>query len=309
MMEVDLDANNNSTDKKGYSLRPRCAPKSTDSDEISEEVRKPRSRISKSLKQKCLPLSKYRRKTANARERSRMREINEAFETLRRSIPLISTKIDNPNEKNTKISTLRLAMKYITVLSTALRDSDGESDKDSIFSEYTLTPPDYRDSYTPTSPSENSDFSDSFFGTNLSHESSSSSLSPFSNSSSFNLVDIAPNSKPHSWSTSEKSNYKVSTLDCDGVQQRIQRVEENIHEVSPAPPLKSPPSYEIARLSTLKNVVTLNPLPTTTPQLPTLDLRFADLTPISLQLQSAPVIDDWDDISFPRVDFDELLCT
>lgn len=309
MMEVDLDANNNSTDKKGYSLRPRSAPKSTDSDEISEEVRKPRSRISKSSKQKCLPLSKYRRKTANARERSRMREINEAFETLRRSIPLISTKIDNPNEKNTKISTLRLAMKYITVLSTALRDSDGESDKDSIFSEYTLTPSDYRDTYTPTSPSENSDFSDSFFGTNLSHESSSSSLSPFSNSSSFNLVDIAPNSKPLPWSSSEKSNYKSSTLDCDGVQPRIQRVEEIIHEISPVSPLKSPPSYEIARLSTLKDAGTLNPLPSTTALLPALDLRFADLTPISLQLQSAPVIHDWDDISFPRVDFDELLCT
>lgn len=33
------------------------------------------------------PLSKYRRKTANARERSRMKEINSAFETLRKAVP------------------------------------------------------------------------------------------------------------------------------------------------------------------------------------------------------------------------------
>jgi bHLH factor len=38
-------------------------------------------------KQKPAPLSKYRRKTANARERSRMKEINQAFETLRKAIP------------------------------------------------------------------------------------------------------------------------------------------------------------------------------------------------------------------------------
>lgn len=39
------------------------------------------------VKQKPASLSKYRRKTANARERSRMREINLAFETLRKAVP------------------------------------------------------------------------------------------------------------------------------------------------------------------------------------------------------------------------------
>lgn len=69
------------------------------------------------------PLSKYRRKTANARERSRMREINRAFETLRKAVPAAAiTGTPVPCEKLTKITTLRLAMKYITALTTALRE-------------------------------------------------------------------------------------------------------------------------------------------------------------------------------------------
>lgn len=73
-------------------------------------------------KPKAAPLSKYRRKTANARERTRMREINSAFETLRNCVPLsISDGTpSNSNEKLTKITTLRLAMKYINTLNELL---------------------------------------------------------------------------------------------------------------------------------------------------------------------------------------------
>lgn len=78
------------------------------------------------------PLSKYRRRTANARERQRMREINAAFETLRRIVPV--QKGADPAvgggcvggddcEKMTKITTLRLAMRYITALTQALAQS------------------------------------------------------------------------------------------------------------------------------------------------------------------------------------------
>ncbi|QQP41599.1 Protein atonal -like protein 7Alike, partial [Caligus rogercresseyi] len=56
------------------------------------------------------PLSKYRRKTANARERDRMREINEAFEALQKAIPGVEVKKE---EKCTKLNTLKLAMNYI----------------------------------------------------------------------------------------------------------------------------------------------------------------------------------------------------
>lgn len=91
-----------------YQLRPRAA-----------RSREPRARRAPQ------PLSKYRRKTANARERSRMREINRAFETLRRAVPAAEiTGTPVPCEKLTKITTLRLAMRYITALSAALNGSD-----------------------------------------------------------------------------------------------------------------------------------------------------------------------------------------
>jgi len=47
-----------------------------------------------------------------------MREINEAFEALRRAVPHLA--VDAHNEKLTKITTLRLAMKYISALSGLL---------------------------------------------------------------------------------------------------------------------------------------------------------------------------------------------
>lgn len=91
-------------DHDKYQLRPRAA-----------RSREPRARRTPQ------PLSKYRRKTANARERSRMREINRAFETLRRAVPAAAiTGAPVPCEKLTKITTLRLAMRYISALAAAL---------------------------------------------------------------------------------------------------------------------------------------------------------------------------------------------
>lgn len=80
-------------------------------------------------KSKAAPLSKYRRKTANARERTRMREINSAFEHLRQCVPVSITGVETPstNEKLTKITTLRLAMKYIRILSEILTKCDQNS--------------------------------------------------------------------------------------------------------------------------------------------------------------------------------------
>lgn len=123
-----------------YSLRPRSIAKRL---EVEQKLKQPvLAKRTPKPKQKPAPLSKYRRKTANARERSRMKEINQAFETLRRAIPVTdstspssyhSASSPSPSssssscggsstssEKWTKITTLRLAMDYIEALTQVL---------------------------------------------------------------------------------------------------------------------------------------------------------------------------------------------
>nr|SYW87238.1 taxi A [Microvelia pulchella] len=137
-MDITMDANNNN--EKSYSLRPRSESfKHRRCSDDEEEERPPVRLVRRGTKgkRKAAPLSKYRRKNANARERGRMKEINEAFETLRRAVPY-------QDEKMTKIATLRLAMSYISALSDVLSES---SDADSMISESTsstsaeMTPP------------------------------------------------------------------------------------------------------------------------------------------------------------------------
>ncbi|EFA01973.1 helix-loop-helix protein delilah [Tribolium castaneum] len=152
------DSNNNPKPSRGdkYSLRPRSVRRRGD------DVQVPKALKSKP-KQKPAPLSKYRRKNANARERSRMREINQAFEALRRAVPQMGDHLHPSNEKLTKITTLRLAMKYISALSAVLSnepaqdllsdcseldcfllESDGESlPLHSDLSDHSLTPADF----------------------------------------------------------------------------------------------------------------------------------------------------------------------
>lgn len=170
------DSNNNSrtfNNEKCYSLRPRTSSKPMD----EESDWRPRGRSKRRPKQKPPPLSKYRRKTANARERSRMREINEAFEALRRAIPHLSTSNDSHNEKLTKITTLRLAMKYISALNQVLKEPDLESDGESLLSDYALTP-------TPTfsDHSITSEFSDNILST---QSFTASDLAAFNETTSF----------------------------------------------------------------------------------------------------------------------------
>lgn len=135
---LHADANNNGEVKsEKYSLRPRSLRQKTEKGlELKKEIVSQRTKKSADKnrpKQKPPPLSKYRRKTANARERNRMREINCAFETLRRAVPHISNSIVSGNEKLTKITTLRLAMKYIQALRQALDTNNPEPNQLSNF--------------------------------------------------------------------------------------------------------------------------------------------------------------------------------
>ena len=103
-----------------YALRTKSIIKRIE----SEKNRATTKRKEPKEKQKPPPLSKYRRKTANARERNRMKEINDAFITLQQSIP------DLPGadaEKLTKITVLRLAVNYINALAGVL-DTDTDTD-------------------------------------------------------------------------------------------------------------------------------------------------------------------------------------
>lgn len=77
-------------------------------------------------KQRPPPLSRYRRKTANARERYRMRQINSAFESLRGVLPSWVCRRRAASDL-TKITTLRLASAYIRSLQDIL---DGKAHQD-----------------------------------------------------------------------------------------------------------------------------------------------------------------------------------
>ena len=100
-----------------YGLRPRNGLRRPIIEHDATEFRAPfRGRIRGG---RTGPLSKYRRKTANARERHRMKEINDAFSTLREALPRVNTRRTTISGM-TKITTLRLAVNYIQVLSNIL---------------------------------------------------------------------------------------------------------------------------------------------------------------------------------------------
>lgn len=70
-----------------------------------------------------------RRTKANARERNRMHQLNEAFDVLRKCIPIRQNFVnrENTNQKLSKIETLRLARNYIKALSLVLDEEEAIS--------------------------------------------------------------------------------------------------------------------------------------------------------------------------------------
>ncbi|KAL3872939.1 hypothetical protein ACJMK2_036111 [Sinanodonta woodiana] len=93
--------------KLEYNLRTRTLV-----NRIETEIKKNSPRTPKP-KSKPAPLSKYRRRTANTRERTRMKDINAAFDQLKKVLPNIEK---GSGTQMTKITTLRLALNYISAL-------------------------------------------------------------------------------------------------------------------------------------------------------------------------------------------------
>ena len=87
---------------------------------------------------KSAPMSKYRRKTANLRERLRMGEINVAFEKLRDKLPNPMAQAGKAKcEKLTKINILHVAINYIRAMENLLETGDSGIHS---FSEMTKNP-------------------------------------------------------------------------------------------------------------------------------------------------------------------------
>ncbi|XP_064103728.1 helix-loop-helix protein delilah-like [Macrobrachium nipponense] len=107
-----------------YALRPRSNIKRQKQEQYQPDFIPKRPRR---LKPKSTPLSKYRRKTANARERHRMKVINTAFESLRKVLPA-GMDLCATSSTMTKITTLRLAVSYIRSLSNMLESDASGTD-------------------------------------------------------------------------------------------------------------------------------------------------------------------------------------
>ncbi|XP_066982401.1 helix-loop-helix protein ngn-1-like [Macrobrachium rosenbergii] len=121
MPPIDSSNSKNNRTEEKYGLRPRTIIKRLQQERTRQEV-PPKTVRSKS---RPAPLSKYRRKTANARERHRMKEINNAFDSLRKVLP-DAVEIATTQSTMTKIMTLRLAVNYIRTLSEVLKaEEDG----------------------------------------------------------------------------------------------------------------------------------------------------------------------------------------
>lgn len=116
-----LEKNLDSRCSRKYALRPRTAKRLQEGSDPQATFVISEGRT----KAKAAPLSRYRRKTANARERYRMRKINNAFDSLRNILPsTLAVKPASTSSSLTKITTLRLAVNYIRALSKVLREEE-----------------------------------------------------------------------------------------------------------------------------------------------------------------------------------------
>merc|ERR1712088_477624 len=88
--------------------------------EIEVKMAQPKTKGRMSKKAR---LSKYRRKSANAKERERMKKQNDVFEVLKQILPCDKAK-KKEEDKETKVTTLRSAIEYINSLQSLLDDCE-----------------------------------------------------------------------------------------------------------------------------------------------------------------------------------------
>ena len=118
-------SSNTGKNNKNYALRAGSIKKRI---EVEHRKKEPKKRGPKP-RPRPQPMSKYRRKTANLRERERMGEINNAFERLRARIPAPIASIESERvgpklEKMTKINILHVTINYIKALESILDTGD-----------------------------------------------------------------------------------------------------------------------------------------------------------------------------------------
>ncbi|XP_066982432.1 helix-loop-helix protein delilah-like [Macrobrachium rosenbergii] len=161
---------------KKYGLRPRNLIGRLQLGRTREDAHARATKSSSRLRPRPAPLSKYRRKSANARERHRMKEINKAFETLRRILPAFCSR--RAASSMTKITTLKLAVSYIRALSRILED--GHPSDITFFDGLSLE---------EVSVSRHGPFTNTHFGVNHHH-----SLIGHSSGTSMTQVTLRPSS-------------------------------------------------------------------------------------------------------------------
>ena len=127
-------AQNAKNKRNNYKLRDASVKKRA---EVETRQNQPRKRGPKP-RPKSAPMSKYRRKTANLRERLRMSEINVAFEKLRDKLPNPMEQAGKAKcEKLTKINILHVTINYIRAMENLLETGDSGV---ASFSEMTKNP-------------------------------------------------------------------------------------------------------------------------------------------------------------------------
>ena len=80
--------------------KSRCLRQSSVAKHLETEKQRRQPRVKERTSKKYM--SKYRRKTENAKERERMKKFNEAFENLRQKLPS-KVLLDSSGEKDTKV--------------------------------------------------------------------------------------------------------------------------------------------------------------------------------------------------------------